>query len=42
VVYDTASGNLYYDADGSGSGPASLIAILASAPTLLATDFWVI
>jgi serralysin len=29
VVYDTDSGRLYYDADGSGSGDAQLIATLA-------------
>ena len=29
VVYDSASGNLYYDADGSGSGAAQLIATLS-------------
>jgi serralysin len=28
VVYDTESGRLYYDADGSGTGEAQLIAIL--------------
>jgi Ca2+-binding RTX toxin-like protein len=29
VVYDSSSGNLYYDADGSGSGVAQLIAALS-------------
>jgi Ca2+-binding RTX toxin-like protein len=38
IVYDTSTGNLYYDADGSGSGAAQLIATLQGAPTLVATD----
>jgi Ca2+-binding RTX toxin-like protein len=38
VVYDTATGNLYYDADGSGAGGAQLIATLQGAPSLIATD----
>src|SRR5205823_2999747 len=42
VVYDTSSGNLWYDADGSGSGAAQLIATLQGAPALAATDIAVI
>ncbi|HEX5500550.1 MAG TPA: calcium-binding protein, partial [Thermomicrobiales bacterium] len=38
VVYDTSSGNLWYDADGSGAGAAQLIATLSGAPALAATD----
>jgi Ca2+-binding RTX toxin-like protein len=40
VVYDTASGRLWYDADGSGGAAAQLIAQLVSGdtPTLFATD----
>jgi Ca2+-binding RTX toxin-like protein len=38
VVYDTSTGNLYYDSDGSGSAPAQLIATLQGAPSLAATD----
>src|SRR6185503_15917288 len=34
----TSSGQLWYDADGNGSGSAQLIATLAGAPTLAATD----
>ncbi|HEX6691306.1 MAG TPA: M10 family metallopeptidase C-terminal domain-containing protein [Burkholderiales bacterium] len=41
VVYDTASGNLYYDWDGDGSAAAVLIATLQGAPTLVATDIFV-
>jgi Ca2+-binding RTX toxin-like protein len=42
VVYDTSSGNLWYDEDGSGSASAELIARLAGAPTVVATDIEVI
>jgi Ca2+-binding RTX toxin-like protein len=38
VVYDTTTGNLWYDADGSGAGSAQLIATLQGAPALAATD----
>ncbi len=42
VVYDTSSGELYYDADGSGGGAAELIATISGAPGLAATDIAVI
>jgi Ca2+-binding RTX toxin-like protein len=42
VVYDTSTGNLWYDADGSGSGAAQRIATLAGAPTLVATDIAIV
>jgi Ca2+-binding RTX toxin-like protein len=38
VIYDTASGSLYADADGNGPMQTALIATLSGAPTLLATD----
>jgi len=38
VIYDMTSGNLFYDADGSGAGTSQLIATLSGAPRLLATD----
>jgi Ca2+-binding RTX toxin-like protein len=38
VIYDTASGNLYADPDGSGSIQTALIATLSGAPPVLATD----
>ena len=41
IVYDTASGKLWYDADGLGGSAASLIATLAGNPTLAATDILV-
>ena len=41
-VYDTSSGNLYYDADGSGAGASRLVASLQGAPALAATDIEVV
>jgi Ca2+-binding RTX toxin-like protein len=42
IVYDTTTGNLYYDADGSGGGAGVQFATLTGAPaTLDATDFTV-
>ena len=42
VVYDTTSGQLYYDADGSGAGAGQLIATISGAPGLAASDISVI
>ena len=42
LVYDTSSGHLYYDADGSGAGAAQLVANLPAGSTLVASDIWVI
>ena len=42
LVYDTSTGDLYYDADGSGPGGAQLVATLANAPALAASDITVI
>jgi Ca2+-binding RTX toxin-like protein len=42
VIYNTSTGQLFYDADGSGEGAAQLIAMLQGAPTLAATDLAVI
>jgi len=42
VVYDTTTGNLWYDADGSGAGASQLIATLQGAPALAATDVFVV
>ena len=41
-VYNTSSGQLYYDADGSGAGGAQLVATLQGAAVLVAGDIWVI
>jgi hypothetical protein len=42
LMYDTVSGKLYYDSDGNGAGPQSVIAVLTGAPTLAAADIVVI
>lgn len=42
VVYNKANGYLYYDSNGSAAGGATLLAVLANKPTLLADDFVVI
>ena len=34
VIYDTTTGNLWYDADGSGAGAAQQIAVLTGHPAL--------
>ena len=41
LVYNTTNGNLYYDADGSGSGSAQLVATLSGAPSVSAADITV-
>ena len=41
IIYDTKTGKLYYDADGSGSGASVQIALIASAKDLDYTDFLV-
>ena len=42
VVYNTSTGSLYYDADGSGAGAAQLIATFQGNPAVSATDIVVI
>ena len=39
IVYNRATGDLYYDADGSGSATAILFATLTGAPSISAADF---
>jgi Ca2+-binding RTX toxin-like protein len=38
ILYDSTTGNLYYDADGNGAGAAALFATLQSHPAIIATD----
>jgi Ca2+-binding RTX toxin-like protein len=38
ILFNTATGQVFYDADGNGSGAAQLIATLQSGATLAATD----
>jgi hypothetical protein len=42
IVYNKATGDLYYDKDGSGSGAAIKFAHLENKPTLMFTDFVII
>jgi Ca2+-binding RTX toxin-like protein len=42
VIYDGRSGHLFFDADGSGAREAQLFATLEGAPSLAASDFWLI
>ena len=41
-IFDTHSGNLYFDRDGSGSGAAVLIGVLTPGSSLAATDFKIV
>jgi Ca2+-binding RTX toxin-like protein len=42
IIYDQATGRLFYDSDGSGSGAAYHFATLTGTPVLAASDFAVI
>ena len=42
IVYNTSTGNLYYDADGSGAGAAQVVATFTGAPGIAASDITVI
>jgi Ca2+-binding RTX toxin-like protein len=42
LVYDQPTGNLWYDADGSGKVKAVLIGVLDNHAPVLPMDFWVI
>ncbi|MGC3971154.1 MAG: calcium-binding protein [Pirellulales bacterium] len=42
IIYDSATGQLYYDADGNGAGAAVLFATLQGHPAIAASDFMII
>jgi len=42
IVYETDTGNLYYDPDGLGGVTTALVAVIAGRPTLSADDFLVV
>jgi len=43
IIYDTTTGNIYYDADGTGAATAKLFATLTTHPgTLTAVDFFIV
>jgi Ca2+-binding RTX toxin-like protein len=42
IIYDPATGRLYYDADGNGAGAAIHFATLSGNPTITASDFIVV
>jgi Ca2+-binding RTX toxin-like protein len=42
IIYNQATGQLFYDADGNGAGAAVLFATLQGAPVITASDFQVI
>jgi Ca2+-binding RTX toxin-like protein len=42
IVYNTTSGQLYYDADGAGGADAQLVATIQGAAPVAAPDIWVI
>lgn len=41
VIYNAATGQLFFDADGSGAGAATLFATVTAGTTLTAADIWI-
>ena len=41
VIYDSGTGKLYYDADGSGAGAAVQIALLTGTPAITSGDIFI-
>ena len=39
LIYERAAGRLWQDLDGSGSTPATILAVFSNKPTLVLTDF---
>jgi serralysin len=42
IIYETDTGKLFYDADGSGAGAAVQFAVLTGNPTITNADFVVV
>jgi Ca2+-binding RTX toxin-like protein len=42
IIYNSTTGNLYYDPDGTGAAAATLFASLSNTPTITAADFFII
>jgi Ca2+-binding RTX toxin-like protein len=42
IIYDSTTGDLYYDSDGSGAAKAILFATLSSTPVIHDTDFFIL
>jgi Ca2+-binding RTX toxin-like protein len=42
IIYNTTTGNLYYDADGQGGAGATLFATLTGAPAITGADFFIV
>ncbi|PPD47638.1 MAG: calcium-binding protein, partial [Methylobacter sp.] len=42
LVYNTGTGELAYDSDGSGAVAAIVLEVLSAAPTLAANDIWLV
>ena len=42
IIYDSVTGNIYYDADGNGAGTAVLFAQVAAGTALTNADFLIV
>jgi Ca2+-binding RTX toxin-like protein len=42
LIYNTTTGDLYYDSDGNGAATAVKFAVLGGAPSIALTDFLII
>ncbi|EBW1603785.1 calcium-binding protein, partial [Salmonella enterica subsp. enterica serovar Kottbus] len=42
IIYETDTGRLYYDANGSAAGGRMMIATLTGAPTITHADFFIV